>query len=244
MKAKTLLLCLCMLAAGLSADVFLLQKSRTEAYYNGGSVNPAEERTHSIWVGDNRMALISGSRRVVVDGRNQVFLFINQEEKTFVKAPLPLNPADIFPAPLIERMGRFPMTGSVEATNERKEIDGRECRAYRIHSWVPYEGMKYNESETTHWYTSETLFDVTAAEKLFRQLRMLNSMEAAYRKALNQIPGFSLCSDSVRYREGTPIKSRTWIETMKKQDPPADVYTVPEGFKVKPHLSIADLRAM
>ena len=82
---------------GAGADTYVKIESNTGGYYSGGRMNPPDDSSNELWIGDKRMAYVTEGQKIIVDGDKKLLTFVNRVENTFVQTPLPLDLAKLFP---------------------------------------------------------------------------------------------------------------------------------------------------
>jgi hypothetical protein len=61
-------------------------------------------------------------------------------------------------------------------------------------------------------------------------------------EAYLKIPGFAMAYETVRYAEGTAIKSSYLVTEMATREAPAGIYAIPDGFTKKEQYSARQLQ--
>ena len=234
---------LIVLAAPVHADTHVKTLSHVDSHYRGGQVNPAEDTEREMWIGEDRLAYVTGSWTIVVDLSRQSFTFINPSDSTFVESPLPLDLSRVFSEGENARLTMFKRRGTVEKTAETKSIDSRACTAYKANDWMIYDDSKLYERDVVMWITTEVPFDCRAFAEMRVVLEQIGNLGDDYIELRRGIEGFQLAADETMYVEGIPIKTTMSVTEFSEQDPPEGIYAVPEGFVKKDLLTLAEVRS-
>ncbi len=235
-KIAVYVLCLFVFSVFIAADVYIKEKTHTDSYYYGGMVQPANDSTIEIWFMDNQLAYITPGRIVLVDQNTKLISIINRGDKTYVQTSLPLEMKNIVSAEILATLQSRQVSGEVKETAENKKIDNWNCAGYEIQVDQPY------ALEIKHWATSDVSFDWKKLNEMFSDIRKLGNYSDAYIEQLKQIKGFVVFTDVEIFLQGTSFGSKSQVLEISRKDPPADVYTIPDGFKKNKQLSIQDLR--
>lgn len=237
-KISIMLAVLLLLSVSADADTYVKIKEHRDEYYHHGTVDPAEDDVTELWIGDGRMAMIDGDRHVIIDREKGKLFVIEFTDTAYVETALPFTLADLVPEEFIPRLAMFPTVGEVKDLGETKKIDGRECSAYQLNSWVMYQGTKFNETERKVWATRDIPFDGQMASEYIGLLCKFSNFGEDLLEQVMAIDGFELLSEGVRYAEGQAINSSRKVVEMEEKDPPHDVYTVTNDYRKKDKISV------
>lgn len=242
MRWKVFLIALALLVPlSAAADTLVKTERHTDGYYRGGTMNPPVDETRELWVGENRMAYITDNQKLVVDTEKSSLLFINRRDNSYAETPLPLDMSKLFDETAFGRLQMFQRTGDVKKSEEGKKIGEWQCTAYDLHDWIPYQGGKVNERESRLWVSSDVPFDLEKFNTMLANLLILNNLEAGYGEKMQAIGGFQIATEETTYAEGIAIKTTSKVVEMGEAEPPADVYTIPEGCTKKEILTLQDM---
>lgn len=231
-----------MATATLHADVRIVLQSHTDSYYYGGVTQPEVNEIEEIWIGDRILASISERRNVVVDLNDDVLLFVNHRDSTYVETSLPFEWPNLVSQELAERLNMLRTQGAVRETDETKRIGEWTCERYDINTWIPYAGTNYNETETTVWATLDVPFDVGMYGRMVTILRQLWNYDDDLIGQLEKMKGFQIASETIVYVKGFGYQSTERVTEMTERHPSSDVYSVPQGYTQKENLSQEDLQ--
>jgi len=224
------------------ADFCVKQKSHTDGYYNGGVTYPPEDEDREIWIAGDKMAVIGKNRSIIIDSGKKLMFFINHIDSTYAEIDLPLDWPAVVPEQLAGRLQIFRRHGEVRETDETKKIGEWNCKGYDVASWILYEGNRYYEVETKVWVTTDLPIDLDTYAPVVDEIGRLRNYHDDFIKELGKIQGVQMASETVNYRQGFSFGSNEDLLEAFEEDPPADVYSVPEGYTKKEQLSIQDLR--
>ena len=178
----TALIVVFLLGSYAQADTYVKHKLHTDGYYYGGHVTPEKNREIDVWVGKEKTAFIHEHRSIIFNLKEKTFIFINLDDSTYVESTLPVDFSILVSEEYHARLQMFPTIGTVEATGEEREIDGMKCKGYKFHTWIPYEGTKYDESETIAWIAADTPFNVEAFTEVNAQRLKLHNYVTIFSK--------------------------------------------------------------
>lgn len=224
------------------ADICVKEKIHTNDYYFGGQVSPEENRTRETWIGDKKMAVVNERRIIVFNLNDNVMFFINRDDSTYAETSLPMEWINLCDTVTAARVNMFPTDGVFEETGNTKKIDGKECKEYFMHSWIPYQGAKYNERESKIWATADVPFDADVYADLNQHSLKLQNFGDEFRAKLSGLRGLPLAVESENILKGASYTSSEKVVEIKKADPPEGIYGPPAGFTKKEKLNMGDLQ--
>ncbi|UCE20106.1 MAG: hypothetical protein JSV84_07130 [Gemmatimonadota bacterium] len=223
------------------ADVHVKLESHTDSYYYGGITYPEENEVWEAWVGDNKSAYISERRSVIVDLNTNMLSFINHLDSTYAEAALPFQWPNLVSEEMAGRLEMYRTTGTVTESREIKTIGKWACQRYDVNSWIPYAGGRYDEREIVLWITPDVPIDINVYKQIRTVLRQLRNYDEVLVSELGKIEGYQIASETTTYVKGFGYQSTEWVTDMSERQPPADVYSVPEGYTKKEALTWEDL---
>ena len=236
-----LLACAAALPAG--ADTCVKQKRHMDEYYYGGTVTPEENTDIEIWLGGKKMAYITPTQYIVVDVGNDVLLFGNKRDSSYVETKLPFDWKDVLDEDTVDYLAQYRTEGVVKEAGETKKILGFDCKGYLVETWIESpEGERFNERIEKVWLTTGLSIDWEAYGKIGENSMKLQNYDDTLVEAFAAIEGFSLLVDADVYMKGFSVKSvEETVEIIETQTE-TDVYTLPPYFTKKDKLTMADLR--
>lgn len=232
----------CALVPPAGADTCIKRHRHMDEYYYGGRVTPEEDTDIEIWLGGKKMAYITPAQYIVVDVGNDVLVFGNKRDSTYVETKLPFDWEDIVDEQTAGMLAQYRTSGLVEDAGETRSILGYDCKCYRVETWIESEGQRYNERVETVWLTTGLPFDWEAYEKVSENGMKLQNYDDALIETFSNIDGFPLLVEADVYMQGFSVKSVEEVVEIIETTPEADVYALPAYFSQKEKLTMADLR--
>jgi len=220
-----------------SADIYIKQKSHTDAFSMMGREQPAQDDVIDMWLGDDRMAVEMPQMKIVIDLGKNVMLWINHQNKSYVEMTLPLDMEKYFPAQMMQMMGN--VTVSVTPLTETQKIGQWDCAAYDVTMNVMMMDMQQKI-----WASTDVPFDWRDySQKMLPKLNqaMMRLGEDSI-KEMMKVEGFQIRSETSMSVMGHEMKSWQQVEEIIKQDAPAGTYTAPEGYTKKDKLDMMDIQ--
>jgi hypothetical protein len=224
------------------ADTYVKQLTHTDEFYYGGVVTPEESETEEMWIGENKMTFMNPNHLIIVNLEANSLIFANRTDSTYAETTLPLEWPNLLDEQAAARVMMFPRTGTLIETAETKTLHGKTCKCYEFASWIPYQGAKYDEREGKIWITTDAPFDASAYDSVREHFLMLQNYNEDYIREAVKVKGFPLLQESEIYMKGFSVNSYEKVVEITEKEPPADVYSVPQGFRKKDRLSMQDIR--
>lgn len=216
--------------------------SKTDGFYYGGVNNPEEISEQVLWIGDGKLAYITKAKRVVIDLEKNKTAIILTGTKKYIETELPFKMAGILPENLVTYLKNVQTSGKVKITAEEKKFEKFKCRIYESASHIMYQGNKVNEIDTNFWISEDVPFDLVQYEKMNKNLRVLRNYSPAFIAELEKLNGFPVYTESYFYPKGFGVKSTSKVSSIKKSDPPSDIYSIPAGFEKTDKLTMQEFR--
>lgn len=230
MKKKIFLVTLLTMLAYGYGDVYIKYKNHTDTVEIKGQVQPARDDITERWIGENKVAVINPGNSIVLDLNKNIVYIIYHSSKTFVEAPLPLQPGKLLPEQSAAVIKDLKISLSVTPTGETKKIGNWNCKGYDMTL-----NFGLGKIQSKIWTTTEVPFDY----KLYRQkmLPYLNQLthglitdETAFKEYL-KIDGFQVASYGQTSIVETEIKTtQEVVEILTDKVPPTGIYTPPSGY--------------
>lgn len=228
----------------MAADIHLKINYHGDSYYYGGTNTPAVDEGREQWIGEKKLAVVSGDRVTVVDLEKNRLLFINHKLKIYAETALPLDFKNIVDEQFAARLASYPWKGTVKATDETKKIGNWNCKAYVMENWIDTPEGKYNEREVKLWVTRDfpPPFDVKVFAQLNGHYMKFGNYHDDLITALKGVPGYPVLLENTNFGKGFSWKARTEVVSISVEKPPPGIYSVPEGYQKKDKLSPPDLQ--
>ena len=246
MKTLSILLAsmiVCAVAIPAAADTCLKQTRHMDEYYYGGRLTPEENTDIEMWVGNKKMAYITPMRHIVVDVENGVLLFGNKRDSTYVETALPFEWKNVLDEGTVGYLAQYQTEGVVKELGETKHILGHECKGYLVETWVESpEGEQFNQRVEKVWMTTALEIDWETYGQFSENGMKLQNYDPALVQTFSAIEGIPLLIDADVYMKGFSVKSVEEAVEIIEMNPETNVYVMPEYFRKKDQLTMADLR--
>ena len=229
-------------ASSLSAEVCVKHHTHTDAYYYGGTNNPEVNRDFEFWFGEGKMAMVQEQVKMIFDVSGNTFTFIHLTDSIYLQTTLPPQWENIIVEEEVGRIQMYQYTGEIKELGEEKELDGHKCAGFMTTTWIPYEDIKYNETDELTWYTEDIPVDLDIYKKVYPCLLKLRNYNAEFIETLGGGNGYPMMSEEKRYQKGIEIKTVTTIEDISEKDAPEGFWSAPEGYTKKDRITISELQ--
>jgi len=225
------------------ADIYLKQKSHTDAFKVMGRTQPAKDEMVVMWMGKDKGRIDQGEKMsTIIRLDKNIMYMVDHNKKTYSEMPFSglndlisssLAKSDLSKEEQAEAkkfMGFAKSMMKVEVkvtdTGETKKIKAWNCRKYLMTTKVM---MTSSTSEI--WATE----DIKLNADLFRTLGFsLMAKQPGFDKAfeeMKKIKGISVLTTSTSSVMGAKVKSTQELLEVKEARPPAGIYEVPAGYK-------------
>jgi hypothetical protein len=241
-RAICMISLLLLTAQPLLAEVCVKHHTRTDEYYYGGSVTPAEDRYYEVWFGEEKVAYIYDYTKMIIDVGNNSLTFINLGDSVYLETSLPLEWENIVDEEGLPQIEMYKTHAEVQEKDEMKEIDGRKCTGYLLTTYIPFQGTKYNETDADVWLSDEMPFDMKLYNEIHPTVLFLRNFHVESFGKITQYSGYPTMVKETTYLKGQSVETVNTLEEIKKIDAPEDVWKVPDGFEKKERLRISELR--
>ncbi len=195
-----------------------------------------------MWIGDDKMAYIEDNQYIVVDLEKNKLIFANRRDSTYAETTLPLEWPNLLDEQTAARVQMFPRHGTINETGEIKTFNSKKCKCYEFATWIPYQGVKYNERDSKIWITEDAPFDASAYDRILEHLLKLQNYNEEFVAEALKIKGFPIYQESAVYMKGFSVNSYEKVVEISVKEPPRDVYSAPTGFRKKDRLSMQDIQ--
>lgn len=237
MRKTSGLIFLMILAGSLSAaDTLMIRQIHTGSIYHEGVQRPERTDQVDIWIGDGRVAYVSGPVKIIARLRDDRLILVNSASRTFVEAKLSapftaaMTPVDIEATP------DHRTSVTVRKTGATRQVLGRTCQEYGM---VVRSNL---ERRVRAWASTDVPFDLSVFVQAQARLNaFLGRLDGASTQALASIAGVVLLREDIGNIKGEILRIRREVTFLGKCAPPSDPYGIPEGFARRTGLSHADL---
>ncbi len=225
------------------ADVYLKEKSHTDAYKVMGRAQPAKDEIVVMWMGKDKGRIDQGEKMSTIIRLDKNIMYVlDHSKKTYSEMPFSdlsdiisssLEKSDLSEEEKAEAkkfMGFAKSMMKVEVkvtdTGEKQKIKAWNCRKYLMQTKIM---MSSSTSEI--WATE----DIKVNTDLFRTLGFsIMAKQPGFDKAfeeMKKIKGVSVLTTSTSSVMGAKIKSTQELLEVKEAKAPAGIYDVPAGYK-------------
>jgi hypothetical protein len=234
------------------ADVYMKQKTHTDAFTMMGQSQPEKNETMVFWLGDNkaRTDIESGTSTILLADKKIIYM-IDHNKKQYSEMPLDFDKMieeaaeakageDPEKAEAMKKMPGFMknmmknvmggMSAKVTETNETKKIGSWNCRKYLVEMDMGMIGKNQSES----WATEDLHVNY---EMAFTMTNAMMAGQAGFEniiKEMKKIKGVVVYQVGKTKVMGADVASTTEVIECVNKDAPAGTYEVPAGYqKVK-----------
>ena len=221
----------------LSADVYIKQKTHSDAISFMGQNQPEKNDFAEMWLSQNKMASITPDGGFILDLDKKIAMMINHTDKSYVQMDLPLDISKYFPSQLLQMMGN--VTVEVTPTGQKEKIGSWNCDIYNMTMNMMMMKMKYKI-----WASTEVPFDWEKFMKeMYSQMAMVTMrLNENSVKEMEKIKGFQIKSEMAMDMMGNEIKTSYEVVEISEKSAPAGIYAAPEGYTKKEKFGMADLQ--
>ncbi len=238
-KALAVFFSILVLAAFVSADVYIKSKMHTDAFSIMGQSQPAKDETIEQWFGDDKFANLSTDMSLIVDLSKNVMHLINHKDKTYVESQLPLDFMKLLPPEMAQMMGAMmKMTVTVTPTGQTKTIGQWKCSGYDVSLQMMMMPMKM-----AVWASTDVPMDMQKFANMYSNvLKAQLRLDDAAVQEMMKIKGYWISSETTGEMMGAKIRSTTEVIEITKKTPDPSVYSVPAGYKKTEFLDMKSMR--
>lgn len=224
-------------AGFLSADVYIKQKTHSDAISFMGQNQPEKNDFAEMWLSENKMASITPDGGFILDLDKKIAMMINHQDKTFVQMDLPLDISKYFPSQLLQMMGN--VTVEVTPTGQKEKVGSWNCEIYNMTMNMMMMKMKYKI-----WASTDVSFDWEKFMKeMYSQMAMVTMrLNENSVKEMEKIKGFQIKSEMAMDMMGNEIKSSYEVIEISEKTAPSGIYAAPEGYTKKDKFGMADMQ--
>lgn len=223
------------------ADVYIKQKTHTDAVEVMGQSQPAKDVINHMWLSDNKMASLSEDQSFIIDLENNKVFWMNTQNKTYIQMDLPLDISKYLPEQAAEMMANMNISVAVQPTDATETIAGKTCKKYDVTMTIMM--MMTMEMKMKIWATEDVPFDWKKFQD--KMIQMFSPTMPLGEEALNsfkQIKGWQMRSEMTMNMMGTDMKTVQEVMEITEKAAPAGTYTVPEGYTKQDKFSLEDMQ--
>jgi hypothetical protein len=223
------------------ADVYIKQKTHTDAVEVMGQSQPAKDVINHMWLSDNKMASLSEDQSFIIDLENNKVFWMNTQNKKYIEMDLPLDISKYLPEQAAEMMANMNISVAVQPTDATETIAGKTCKKYDVTMTIMM--MMTMEMKMKIWATEDVPFDWKKFQD--KMIQMFSPTMPLGEEALNsfkQIKGWQMRSEMTMNMMGTDMKTVQEVMEITEKAAPAGTYTVPEGYTKQDKFSLEDMQ--
>lgn len=221
----------------LSADIYVKQKTHTDAVSFMGQNQPEKNDIAEMWLGKNKMASVSTDGGFILDLDKKVALMLNHQDKSYVQMDLPVDLAKYFPPQLMQMLGNVSI--EVIPTGQKEKIGSWNCTIYDMKISMMMMNMNYKI-----WASPDVPFDwKTFMKDMYTQFAMVTMrLNESTVKEMEKIQGFQIKSEMAIDMMGTEMKTSQEVVEITEKAAPAGIYSAPAGYTKKEKFGMADFQ--
>lgn len=229
------------LSGWLTADVYIKTVTQVDPINAMGQSIPARESISEQWIGDDFYLVQTGEDfSYLFDSRQNIIYLIAHRTKSYLEIRPPADYAQLLPpelAPMAQALEQ--MTISVEPTGETKIINNIRCQGYRLQVTM----MMY-PVEITIWASEELPVNLKKfLDKVWPEFMKLELRASGQAVAeLSKVRGLWISQESRARVMSMEVKSRSEVVEISKKTPPRGIYALPQGYRKKDRLEMADIQ--
>jgi hypothetical protein len=232
------------------ADVYMKQKTHTDAFQVMGKSQPEKNEIMTFWLGENkaRTDMETAKTSSILLADKKIIIMIDHNKMQYAEMSVDFDKMisdataagagdDPDKAKAMEKMPGFmknmmknamgDMSAKVTETGETKKIGDWNCRKYLIEMVMGMAGTTASEA----WATEDLKIDYTMA---FTAANAMMASMPGFEKIVQEmkkVKGFVVYQTSTIKVMGSEVKSTSELIEAENKDAPAGSYDVPAGYK-------------
>ncbi len=225
------------LAAGLLtsalADTKIVEVRRIDATEVMGHSEPAREETVTLWIGEDRLRTDLGQKVMLIRLDEQRFYILHTPDRRYSVTDLPISLRNIVPDamwPMIEPMlDKMKIEVQVTPREETRRIAGFDCRRYdmEMHSAT-------FKARSVIWASEQIRLPATATRMLTATMFVMQKDIDQLVAEMSKIRGYRVYQETTTEYMGSTSHSIEEVRSVEELDPPAGIYSVPDGYEGGP----------
>lgn len=240
-KLMMIILLSIVLSAALLADVYIKTVTKVDPINAMGQSIPARETISEQWISDEFYYVNTGEGiSYLYDLKKNIMYFIAHRTKSYLELTPPVDFSSLLPAemaPMAQALQQ--MTVSVQPTGETKIINNIKCQGYRLAMTM----MMY-PVEMTIWASEDLPVNLKSfLEKVWPEVMKMELQASGQAAAeISKIKGLWMAYEIKAQMMGADMTSRAEVVELSKKPAPRGIYALPEGYRKKDRLEMADLQ--
>jgi hypothetical protein len=233
------------------ADIYMKQKTHTDAFQAMGKSQPEKDEVMVLWLGENKFRADQETAKTssILMTDKKVICLIDHNKQQYSEMPLDFDKMfeeaaagqagdDPEKAEAMKKMPGFmkkmmtgamggEMSAKVTDTGETKKIGDWNCRKYIIEMSMGKAGASKSES----WATEDLKIDYTMA---FTAANAMMASMPGFEKIIQEmkkVKGIVVLQTATTKMMGAEVTSTTELLEASEKDAPAGNYDIPAGYK-------------
>jgi hypothetical protein len=219
--------------AGLAhADYKIVQQHAQDGLSMMGQNHPPTDEEHVFWIGDKKMRIDQGESSTIVEMNAKKMYILDHEGRTYTAVDLPVDLSSLLPMEMADQMMammKFDVT--VTPTDETKKVG--EWNAKRYNLTMTSAMIVVN---SVLWASTETPINAADYIDLYSEVMSLQPGMQEMIEKLRGIDGYVVSQEatmSMKFAEGTEVKSRDFVKSIEEADAPAGTYDPPTDYTLE-----------
>ena len=230
-----------MISGCISPDYYIKASFHRNAYLYKGRVFPPAVASSELWLSNDKAALVSKNRILILDKKKKTIYFINTMHEIYFEAKLPFEATKILDMEALENLKKLKFEITVKPTSKVKTIKGLECKGYTMNSVTLREQAIVEKVNANIWATSKVPFNMELFNELFLCQMQLMLPGKEYIDNLKKIKGIRIQTEMEQLSDSKGLISKQEITEITNKKAPKDIYKVPRGYKKVDKMSLIDL---
>lgn len=219
-----------LLALPALADQKLVLESHQDPFEIQGQEQPAQDKTVTMWIGDDAVARDDGESLVILKG-DKLYL-VNHDAESYNVLDLPVDVAELVPEGQREQVRQMQemahLEAKVKAGDESKEIGGWTARRYEV-SLTAETGL---ELDIVIWASKDVKVDAAANRRLVAALASLQPGGADWVEAMKEIEGFPVLRETTMHLPGgNTVTTTERLVSVEETEAPEATYAPPADYE-------------
>jgi len=230
----------------LSADIYIKNMERTEAFEIGGKKTPEKVEIKELWLAKNKFVQFSKELSIIVDHEKEKLYFIVHKLKIYYEVPAIIDMANfqkLLPPKIFNIIKSIKITDvKVNLSTQTKKIANWNCYGSDFEMVIMIPEINIMPKLKIRWWMTKDLpFDyksyTAGIEEVFERfiygiLDVDENSKKEFEK-LDKIEGFKVATEVVVNIFGSEIKVESQCLEITEKPAPAGIYSVPRGYTKK-----------
>jgi Tfp pilus assembly major pilin PilA len=226
-------LALSLLGLGSYADIYIKSNNHTGEMEMMGQKTPAKDEISETWIGKDVMRTETKGKTFIITA--QKVTIINDAEKTYLEADLPIDFKKLLPAEAEQMMGAMKVKLTINPTTEKKQIGKWNCTGYDMTM-----ATMMGEMKGKIWASKDVPFDWKKIGALYKNMMAASSPIEGVEE-YQKVEGYQIGMDMNASMMGANINVEVRVLEIAEKSAPANAYSVPAGYKKVDKLSMGNM---